>query len=219
VHRSIAVYLDKLKFNSRGSQNDVQNPERGKTVDLTERRLRTEDAISHALPTDDVEDAGWDSEQSNTDPDPTFSRRSTHTNLILDRAQSPKRQHSPKLVFHTRRRTAAHRSSSSHGHSLFFASPNVHKRGSESGRGRSLAHDAKRHARPSTAPNSRMSSRLNSPAVTRHSSLKNLRLDQIKAHDSRTSGDSSPSRSIRFADDETNAFPSRPTTSYDPHTR
>jgi len=154
----------------------------------------------------DVEDLGWDSDQSNPDPGPTSL---TPSNSILINPHSHKRKpHHQKVSVRTRKRSLLRRSSS-HGY------PNIssHDVG-EPPRGRVPAVETRAHPRPNTAPNSRLSSRLNTPHVTRPNSLRNLRLENVKGHESR---EHSPSRSIRFADDEyrMNTVSPRSPTTYD----
>jgi len=215
MHRSIAACLDKLKLNSLGSHNDAQNSGKGKTVDLSERDTRTEDVTSQGIPID--EDTGWDSDQSTPDPGSSSSNQLTPTNSVISHTKSPKRKTSLHIVVRNRRRSLIHRNSASHSHTASGAGSVFDNDRGELTRGREPITEIKRYSRPSTAPSSRLSSRLNSPSITRPSSLRNLRLDQIKAHGSNTSRDASPSRSIRFADDDNiiNANPPRIASSQD----
>jgi hypothetical protein len=146
---------------------------------------------------DDVEDAGWDSDRSQPDPGSTSSHQLTPSNSILIHPHSHKRKpHHQKVPIRARRRSLIRRSSS-HGYPSASGQDVA-----EHHRGRVSTAETKVHPRPSTAPNSHLSSRITTPHATRPNSLRNLRLEHVKGHESR---EHSPSRSIRFADDVVDA--------------
>ena len=190
--RSLSAYFDKIKLGRHGSGNETQKT---KTGDVNESSESTSGMPSRTMSLDDVEDAGWDSDQSHPDPGSTSSHHLTPSNSILIHPHSHKRKpHHQKAAPIRARRRSLIRRSSSHGYPSTSGQD-----AAEHHRGRISTADTKVHPRPSTAPNSRLSSRISTPHATRPNSLRNLRLEHVKGHESR---EHSPSRSIRFADDE-----------------
>jgi hypothetical protein len=197
IHRSGATHLGKPKLREKqDGSNDTGNSEMADELEGT--------GVPPRASADEEEDTGWDSEHSDNNP-------TSETTDHKKRLKSSKQKNHPR----GRRHSITHKKwPISHAERFVkLVNPFEAKAGNRA-HGRPPPDSGVRmFSRTNSAPSTQPSSRLPSPYNSRPSSLRNLRLEQVRYHAS-TSRDVSPSRSIRFADDGNRSGSSTPRISF-----